>query len=474
MSPDGQEKREVEPPRPMPPEFMTIFAEFGNSIASAAFNTGGSGGRMPNSARGYEAALNQGTKREKVLIRKIQQALSAYCEMAIRILLKRGGIDEAFVAGDGRAFGGAYTLTYKADALKGFVPSVEVELKLLNGLKDPNNVTAFSALQKLGAFSDKYLLGRVLDEPNPDAIIQDAMDEKFKTEQSVIAPAIEVAALEAVNKYLEDKYKWTTKNSLKEDQLEDELNHKKIEQDWQQLSQDEKDAKMQAAIQMAISKAAATGVGGSPDGSTTSPGSPAPSTPFGPPQTPTSGTPMSSGGTTPSMMSPPTGMPPGGPLPPPRPMGGGPMMPPGAMPIPGQPSGSSLPIGRGMPNPVGPGGGFPLPLHQAPPMPMPLPRPQLPMPLPMPQGPQNNSGLPPGFAKAPGQAVRPVQPLSQFGMGRTGVPSELNAAAGLHGQMIDTPGFEQANKAFAPMDAKVQGAMGRPRKRGSRGKGGKR
>lgn len=77
------------------------------------------------------------------------------------------------------------------------------------------------------------------------------------------------------------------------------------------------------------------------------------------------------------------------------------------------------------------------------------------------------SGLPPQFAKAPGQADRPVQPLSQFGMGRPGLPSSLMAGAGLPGTPMDTPLFEAANRAFAPM------ANSRKRKRGSRGRGGK-
>jgi len=436
LSPDGQEKVEIPQPPPMPPEFMAVFSEFGNSINAATFTGVGGNTRMPTSARGYEAALAQGTKREGVLSRKIQNSLANYIETATRILVTRGGDEEVFVAGDGRAFGGAYTLEYKAEALKGYVPNVEVELKLKNGLKDQVSVTAFAALQKLGSFSDEFLIGRILDEPDPAKIIEQTISEKVKTEQSVIQPAIEVAALEAVNKYLKDKYKWTEKNTLVEDELEDEMQHRKIEQDFAQLPQDAKDAKIQATIQQVMEEVAKTNA----------PGGDAMATLTGNSSTPTQGpTPPPSAGSgsmgLPPSMSPPPGLPPS--LPPPG------MPPPGMMPPPGPPM-----AGRG-----------PLPPMGAPSGPLP---PGLPMPPgAAPTAPGMPGGLPRDFAKAPGQADRPVQPLSQFGPGRTGVPPALLGPAGLHGQLIDTPVFESTNRAFAPM------ANTRKRKRGGRGKGGK-
>lgn len=450
MLPDGSEKMENEKIDPMPTEFMTMFQELSGSLKENSFAATTFGGRAGSSARQQDSVLAQGSKREEILIRKVQQSMEAYPTAAIRTLIRRGGDEPIFAAGDGRAFEGAYTLEYKADDLKGYVPNITVALKQKNALKDPANVAAFGGLQKLQVYPEEYLLGQVLDEPNPKKIIEDAIKEKIRTHDSVMAPKIEVASLESQSENLEPKWKLQEKVQLQTDKHQDDVHHKQLEQDWEQLPQDKQDAVRQATIDRVMSQAS-----GQPNGTPPPPvGGPGPTpTPSGPPP------PMPVGPSSPGMNAgPPPMQPPHPPMP---------MMPPPHQPMQGPPMGPPMmPPPRPMPTP-------PMAMGPQPPM-MPPPHPGVgPFPPVGGMGGPPAPSLPAGFGKAPGQADRIIQPVSALmppgGIGRPGMPSNLLAGAGLHGTPIDTPAIEAANKAFAPA---VKGG-GKTRKRGSRGRGGR-
>lgn len=446
MSPDGSEKMENEKIDAMPTEFMTMFQELSGSLKENSFAATTFGGRAGSSARQQDAVLAQGSKREEILIRKVQQSLSAYPTTSLKTLIRRGGDEPIFAAGDGKAFDGAYTLEYKASGLNGYVPNIEVALKQKNALKDPMAVTAFGGLQKLSVYPEEYLLAQVLDEPNPKKIIEDAIKEKVRTHDSVIAPKIEVASLESQSENLEPKWKLQEKVQLQTDKYQEDLHHRLIELDWEQLPQDKKDMVRQATIDRVMAE-----VSGQPGGTPPPPAGGPGQTPTAPGQPPMPTQPGSAAGPPPPALPPATAgprppMPGPGPqmMPPPPPhpmmMGGGPPPPMMQHPLP-------PPMPGGAPGGFGGGGGPLGPVGPRPPM------------------------LPPGFGKAPGQADRPIQPISALmppgGIGRPGLPSALmGGGAGMHGTPIDTPAFEAANKAFAPA------VTGKTRKRGSRGKGG--
>lgn len=450
MDPNAAGERfETEVVPPTPPELMTMYQDLNNSVKEATFAASTFGGRAGSSARQQDAVQAQGSRREEILIRKTEHSLEKFPMFATRTAIKRGGEAAVFVSGNGRAFDGAYTLDYKAKDLGGFVPSVEVALKAKNGLKDPVNVAAFAALQKSGSFADEFLLGKVLDEPNPAKLIQDAIQEKARTESSVLQPMVEAFALQSQAEHLAEKFKWQEKVQLQTDDFQEKLHHKQIEQDWEQLPQDKQDMVQQSTIARVMQEIQTKN-------------GPQPPTAPPPPPGPVTGGQPSGGPPTPP---PPAGRSMTGPPPRPLPMVGG-----------GSPTGIGLPMRVGVPgqSSSGPGPGPMMGMPPRPPMgmmPQP-PRPPMPMPMP-PPGPLPGAGplLPPGFAKAPGQADRPVQPLSALGgMGRPGVPSSLNAGAGLHGTPIDTPIFEGLNKAFAPLKPMAPNPMGPgKRKRGRRG-----
>lgn len=428
----NQEDIKQVPQPPMPVEVDKLMQMIQQEIDRGTFAPAAYGARAGTSGRQQGDALEVGTVRMNTISGEIERACEKTLTGIIKTMIERGD-EELVVSGQGAKYDGPYVTKYAIGSLA-TPPRLEVQLLAKKAFITPDVIAILKSAQ--GILPMEEALRTIAGVPNPKAWIEKLRDEAIMQMPQSVAPyatlkqtqeQTELAQTTAKAQFeLEqaqkkaDLWKRQQEIALRAATLAPEALEAKAEQALQQLAQQLIPNQQQPPQQPGQGQQPSMSMqspSGPPPGADSSPGSPS--------------------------------MPPGTPPNSPPPPLAGPS---------GTPSNGNLP---------------PMPTGGA--MPMPVSRPPLPMP------PPNLLGGGP-IAKAPGQAQQPIQPLSRMqppgGVGRPGVDSLLVGPQGLPAQ--PSPAIMAANRAVAAptLGAAVptlgQQRNGRPTRRGSRGKGGKR
>jgi hypothetical protein len=454
---EGDQKAVYATPPQVQQQIVQIMQRLDGLWDKGTFSKTVSGNGSETSGRQTNMVLNAGGVRFDHVVRKIGRAWSGTIEGITEILRERGGDEPVKIWGYGKKNANTpYAQKFKAVMVGDICPTVEVELKRIDALTDPERIAIAKSAE--GILPAVVIYDQILEAADPQQMYDDMRQEKIDTEQTNMLPDVEIGALEKQLAVTDKKADLEWQIQRKKDIAEHNTRLEQTKLDLSQLSSDELEAKQRAFLQQEMQKASQPPSGSSsPFSMNSSQGSGMSRSPLPP---------MGQGGMPgiPGMGQPPV-------MPPNMPLVGGPGFLPGANP---------MPPGPGPMNVLRP----PMPMQGPPRPPMPPmqgPRP-MPMPTPMmaPPRPGSVPGIAPGLgrrvATAPGQAQQPIQPLSRFqpsgGVGAPGVGPRLVGPQGLPGQPVALPNIERANQAVAPIRPLPTVGLGKQRN-GKRRRAGK-